>query len=251
MTRTRAADARVAADQHRGRPQTVAVRACCGGDLRHAHGNDPVMIGRELEVFRLHGINSNMSSTYSHAEHVMRTSGRGRSAQRRSSLSNVPVPARKIVTPPQAIDFDAIRDELQVPTDFPPGAVREAERSAARPPRPPRDATNLPFVTLDPVGSLDLDQAVHLERDGDGLPGALRDRRRRSVRRRRTARWPRRPGGAASPCTARTATPRCIRCELSEGAASLLPDGPRPAVLWTIRSTPTGEPTDVRGASAR
>ena len=32
---------------------------------------------------------------------------------------------------------------------------------------------------------------------------------------------------------------------LSEGAASLLPDQVRPALLWTIRSTPPGEGTDV------
>ena len=33
---------------------------------------------------------------------------------------------------------------------------------------------------------------------------------------------------------------------ISEAAASLLPDGPRPALLWTIRVDATGEGTDVR-----
>ncbi len=53
----------------------------------------------------------------------------------------------------------------------------------------------------------------------------------------------RRPGGAARPCTAPTcgcrSTPRCI----SEGAASLLPEADRPAVVFTIDLDATGERT--------
>ncbi len=156
----------------------------------------------------------------------------------------MPVPARNIVTPPEAIDFDAIRAELQVPTEFPPDAVREAERSASQPPRPPFDATTLPMVTLDPVGSRDLDQAVYLERAGDGYrvyyaiadvaafvppDGPLADET-----------W-RRGVTLYSPDRNTPLHP----LELSEGAASLLPDGPRPAVLWTITVAADGEPTDV------
>ena len=33
---------------------------------------------------------------------------------------------------------------------------------------PDRDETDVPFVTVDPVGSMDLDQALYLERSGDG-----------------------------------------------------------------------------------
>jgi len=40
------------------------------------------------------------------------------------------MPARKIVTPPAAIDFQAIRDELNIPTRYPTDAVREAEAAA-------------------------------------------------------------------------------------------------------------------------
>ncbi len=156
----------------------------------------------------------------------------------------MPVPARKIVTPPEAIDFDSIRAELQVPTRFPPEAVAEAERSAASPPRPALDATGLPMVTLDPVGSQDLDQAVYLERSGGGyrvyyaiadvaafVPagGALADE---SWRRGVTLYSPDRNTPLHPP-------------ELSERAASLLPDGPKPAVLWTITLSPDGEPTEV------
>ncbi|MGO4298542.1 RNB domain-containing ribonuclease, partial [Glutamicibacter sp. MCAF14] len=65
--------------------------------------------------------------------------------------------------------FDAIRAELEVPGEFPAEVVAEAERVAAQPlSRPERDESDLPFVTIDPPGSMDLDQAMHLERDGEG-----------------------------------------------------------------------------------
>ena len=53
--------------------------------------------------------------------------------------------------------------------------------------------------------------------------------------------------------TARTRAPRCTRRSLSEGAASLLPDQVRPAVLWTIDLDADGEQTavDVRRALVR
>src|SRR6478672_11785096 len=75
--------------------------------------------------------------------------------------------ARKIVSPPVAIDFDAIRDQLDIPASYPPAAVAEAQSVAAG---TAIDAAPeaIPFVTLDPVGSMDLDQAVHLTRDGAG-----------------------------------------------------------------------------------
>ena len=33
---------------------------------------------------------------------------------------------------------------------------------------PERDETAVPFITIDPPGSMDLDQAMHIERDGEG-----------------------------------------------------------------------------------
>ena len=74
------------------------------------------------------------------------------------------MPSRRIVNPPAAIDFDAIRAELAIPAGYPADAVAEAVAVAADPPRP-TDRTDLPFVTIDPVGSLDLDQALHLATD--------------------------------------------------------------------------------------
>src|SRR4051794_22629471 len=77
------------------------------------------------------------------------------------------MPTRKIVIPPAAIDFEAIRNELDIPSGYPADAVAEAVAAAANPPRP-AEHSDLPFVTIDPVGSMDLDQAVHLARADDG-----------------------------------------------------------------------------------
>src|SRR6478752_5998153 len=65
--------------------------------------------------------------------------------------------------------FDAIRAQLSVPEQFSPEVLAEAEAVAAKPlGLPDRDETAVPFLTIDPPGSMDLDQALHIERDGDG-----------------------------------------------------------------------------------
>src|SRR3954465_6306803 len=76
--------------------------------------------------------------------------------RRRISLAHVDVPAA----------FEAIRQEAGVPDGFPPPAMAEAEASARRPRQGER--VDIPFVTIDPPGSRDLDQALHIERLGDG-----------------------------------------------------------------------------------
>ena len=53
-----------------------------------------------------------------------------------------------------------------LPRDFPPAVQAEAE--AAHPSLPDRDLTDVEFVTIDPLGSTDLDQALFLDRRGDG-----------------------------------------------------------------------------------
>src|SRR5689334_7740013 len=59
--------------------------------------------------------------------------------------------------------------ELELPDAFAPEVLEEA-RSAAQSPRlPDLDRTDLPFVTIDPESSRDLDQALHLERVGSGF----------------------------------------------------------------------------------
>ncbi|ERG63744.1 hypothetical protein L332_04655 [Agrococcus pavilionensis RW1] len=82
------------------------------------------------------------------------------------------MPARhQRVTAPSddlAAALEAIRVELGLDAAFPPAAIAEAEAFAAAPRLPDADRTGIPFITIDPEGSTDLDQALHLERDGDG-----------------------------------------------------------------------------------
>jgi exoribonuclease R len=63
----------------------------------------------------------------------------------------------------------AIRLDLDLPSEFPAAVESEAARVAATEPLPALDLTELPFITIDPEGSTDLDQAVQIERSGEGF----------------------------------------------------------------------------------
>jgi exoribonuclease R len=135
-------------------------------------------------------------------------------------------PAGGLVT-----DWDQLRLELGVEEAFPPDALAEAEAATAAGER--ADRRDLPFVTIDPPGSMDLDQAMHLERSGEGfrVHYAIAD----------VAAFVR-PGGPLDVESRRRgetlyAPDRrvpMLPTVLSEAKASLLPDVDRPAVLWTI-----------------
>jgi len=58
--------------------------------------------------------------------------------------------------------------ELELTRDFPAEAQAEAEAIVAAHPLPDLDRTDVEFVTIDPPGSTDLDQALAIERDGAG-----------------------------------------------------------------------------------
>jgi exoribonuclease R len=152
--------------------------------------------------------------------------------------------------------FAAIRTELRVPPDYPAAALAEAGRTARQPRRPPQapsevvDATDLPFVTLDPLGSTDLDQAMHLSRRGRGnrVHYAIAD----------VASFvpPGGPLDVETHARAVTLYSPDLRTPLhpdllGEGAASLLPDGERPAVLWRIDLDHDGAVTEVDVRRAR
>jgi exoribonuclease R len=146
-----------------------------------------------------------------------------------------------------------IQEEQDLPTVF-PDEVEQAAAEAARHPRlPDLDRTDLPFVTLDPEGSMDLDQALHItadpEHDGGHLvyyaiadvaafvtPGDALDVE--ANRRGQTLYAP----GAKIPLHPYS---------ISEDAGSLLPGQVRPALLWTIRVDDTGEGTDAHVERAR
>ena len=139
-----------------------------------------------------------------------------------------------------------------MPGDFSSAALAEARAAAAAPNLPDEDRSDIPFVTVDPAGSRDLDQAVHIDRSGDGylVSYAIAD----------VASFVR-PGSALEAETLQRgetlyfpdARVPLHPPELSEGAASLLPNQVRPAVLWSIGLDATGEVSsvDVRRARIR
>lgn len=149
-------------------------------------------------------------------------------------------PLRRLRAP--TIDFDTIRAELDVPPDFTAQSLAEVTRDPA--PFERVDLTSTPFVTVDPPGARDLDQAVHLVRDGAGFllryaiadvgafvaPGSAldADAHRRGV----TIYLPDGKLPLHPPA-------------LSEGAASLLAGQVRPAVVWTIRTDADAAPVDI------
>ena len=140
---------------------------------------------------------------------------------------------------------EAIRSEMGVTPEFPPEVVAAAEQAARNPRLPDLDRTDLPLVTIDPPTAQDLDQAMHIERDGDGYvvhyaiadvaafvtPGDPVDE---EANRRGETLY-----GADSKIPLHPEV-------LSEHAASLLPDQVRPALLWTIRVDSSGEGTSAR-----
>src|SRR6476620_607197 len=138
----------------------------------------------------------------------------------------------------------AIQAELDVTPTFPDAVERAAAEAAAAPRLPELDRTDIPFVTIDPESARDLDQAMHIERSGDGYvvhyaiadvaafvaagdPVDVEANRRGETLYGADSKIPLHP------------------TVLSEGAASLLPDDVRPALLWTIKVDETGEGTDV------
>src|SRR4051812_17090695 len=161
------------------------------------------------------------------------------------------MPSRRIrVVPVEALraGFEQIRREAGVPARFPPDAEAEAEVAAASTANH-RERVDLPFVTIDPPGSRDLDQALHIERCGDGHrvryaiadvgtfvapAGALDDEAHaRGV----TVYAPDRKAPLHPPV-------------LSEGAASLLPGQWTPAIVWTLDLDATGELVSTHVARA-
>ena len=146
-----------------------------------------------------------------------------------------------IVDPTHALGrgLALIRTQFRIPETFPPAVLAEAETAAVRAPGDHVDRTAIPFVTLDPASSTDLDQAFAIDRAGKDLllhyaiadvawfvddDGAID----REAWARGTSQYL--PDGKAP----------LYPPVLSERAASLLPDGPRPAVVFTVRVAPDG-----------
>lgn len=144
-----------------------------------------------------------------------------------------------------------LRTRMQVPVSFPPAVLAEAEAAAASPRLPEYDAIDIPFFTIDPPGSRDLDQAMHLARRPGGgyrvhyaiadvaafvTPGGEVDKE--AHRRVETLYFPDEKIPLHPPV-------------LSEGSASLLPDQAAPALLWRFDLDADGYQVDVDVRRAR
>ena len=184
----------------------------------------------------------------------------------RTRLSTYTAPPAEV-----ARALDALRAQYEAPIAFPPEVLAEAEAAATAWAQDgpaclladgARDARALDLVTIDPPGSMDLDQAVLLERlpaqtdhagapTGDALGPAAAYRVHYAIASLATFVT---PGGALDAELRRrgetiyapdAATPLHPEV-LSHGAASLLQDAERPACLWTIDLDERGEVVSAR-----
>lgn len=153
-----------------------------------------------------------------------------------------PRPIQVTQTDAIAEGIERIVAEFQLPSAFPADALAEADAAASRWTAGGTPRVDLPFVTIDPPGSRDLDQAMHLARREDALgyrvSYAIAD-----------------VGAfvAAGGAIDREAHARAVTTylpdhrvplhppALSEDAASLLPDQDRPAFVWQLDLDADGE----------
>jgi exoribonuclease R len=159
------------------------------------------------------------------------------------------VPSRRVrVSPPDSAAIASalaeLRENLDVSLRFPEPVLADAEQAVRSPRLPDADETRIPFVTIDPPESMDLDQALHLERRGSGYcvryaiadvaafvdPNGPMDQE--AHRRGQTLYAP-------------DENARLYPAALSEDAGSLLPGEMRPALVWTMQVDASGEGVDV------
>lgn len=148
-------------------------------------------------------------------------------------MDNASVPDRDTTSQPDELgqSLAALRAELKLTSEFSDDVMRQAKEAVAGYEMPSPDLTCLPFVTIDPPGSTDLDQAVFIERHEDGYrvyyaiadvpafvePGTVLDVETR-----------RRGQTIYAPDTRIPLHPEAI----GEDAASLLPHQIRGAYVW-------------------
>ncbi|WP_080793962.1 ribonuclease catalytic domain-containing protein [Corynebacterium pacaense] len=141
------------------------------------------------------------------------------------------------------LDFDGVAEEFGVERTFPAHLHEQAAVAGDRFADAREDLVHMEFVTIDPEGSRDLDQAVCIE----GISGGFRvhyaiadvaafiepgsDLEAESLRRGQTIYLPDGPA-------------RLHPEELSENRASLLAGEQRPAVVWSIDLDAEGEIVD-------
>ncbi|HEY6799601.1 MAG TPA: RNB domain-containing ribonuclease, partial [Agromyces sp.] len=138
-----------------------------------------------------------------------------------------------------------LRETLQLPDGFPADVLAEAVAASTATPPPAVDRRDLGFVTIDPPGSCDLDQALQLARREGGytvhyaiadVPGFVH-------------------AGGAIDREARERGQTLYAADgriplhpplLSEDRASLLPGVDRSAFVWSFELDPAGAVTSTR-----
>ncbi|GAA1802619.1 RNB domain-containing ribonuclease [Agromyces neolithicus] len=138
-----------------------------------------------------------------------------------------------------------LRESLELPAEFSVEVLAEAEAATSASPPPERDRRDLEFLTIDPAGSMDLDQALHLVRRRGGyavhyaiadVPGFVD------------------PEGAVD-LEARERGQTLYAADgrvplhppvLSEDRVSLLPGVDRSAYVWTLDLDEAGAVVDTR-----
>ncbi|MCW2601475.1 MAG: ribonuclease [Frankiales bacterium] len=160
------------------------------------------------------------------------------------------MPSTRVRLPDQIPGWDALRVELRVPGEFPPEVLQEAEQVRAQ--LPGYDLTDIAFLTIDPPGSTDLDQAMALSRTPHGyrVHYAIAD----------IAAFASPHGAVDVEAHARGETLYAPDKRsplhppvLCEDRASLLADQDRPALVWSLDLDADGalQRTDVRRAVVR
>ncbi len=146
--------------------------------------------------------------------------------------------------------FAALRAKLGLAATFPAAVEADARSVVAHQVLPDLDSTAIPFITIDPAGATDLDQALHLERDADGyrvwyaiadVPAFVAPNGPIDTEARRRGQTMYAPDGRIP------LHPTVI----SEDAASLLPGEVRSAFVWDFRLDADANVTSVGVTRAR
>ncbi|WP_104091741.1 RNB domain-containing ribonuclease [Arthrobacter sp. GMC3] len=139
----------------------------------------------------------------------------------------------------------ALSVEFKLPGDFDEQVLAEVDAVIANHQLPAPDLTALPFITIDPPTSQDLDQAMFLEREGTGyvvhyaiadVPSFVPAGGPLDTETRRRGQTIYTPGNRIP----------LHPMPLSEGAASLFANDPRSAFVWEIHLDADGEQTSAR-----
>lgn len=164
------------------------------------------------------------------------------------------MPSRRarLVSPVQSelsAALGALRERFDLPGAFPAEVQTAAERAAHEVPvwasAELADLRGIPFLTIDPEGSTDLDQAVHLERTADGggiLHYAIADVPAFVPMGGAVDAEARRRGQTVYAPDGRIPLHPAV---LSEDAASLLPDRDRRAFVWRFELDAGARPAAV------